>query len=57
MVENKNNKKVIPDELISRIKLISHQRDNRLYKITEEDLVLIKNMITIFLIEVVKEAL
>src|SRR5690625_1714363 len=57
MVETKNNKKVIPDEFISRIKSISHQRDNRLYKITEEDLVFIKNMITIFLGELVKEAL
>src|SRR5699024_229711 len=57
MVENENSKKVIPDEFISRIKSISHQRDNRLYQITEEDLVFIKNMITIFLGELVKEAL
>src|SRR5690625_3929235 len=57
IVENENSKKVIPDEFISRIKSISHQRDNRLYQITEEDLVFIKNMITIFLGELVKEAL
>lgn len=57
MFENKNNKKVIPNEFISRIKSISHQRDNRLYKITEEDFVFIKNTITIFLGELVKEVL
>ncbi|WP_413540098.1 hypothetical protein [Aerococcus viridans] len=57
MIENKNNKKMIPDEFISRIKSISYQRDNRLYQIAEEDLVFIKNMIIIFLIEALKEAL
>lgn len=57
MIESKSRKKVIPNEFISKIKAISHQKDNRLYKITEEDLVFIKNMITIFLIELVKEAL
>src|SRR5699024_7771312 len=57
MIETKNNKKVIPDEFISKIKSISEQRDNRLYQITEEDLVFIKNMITIFLGELVKDVL
>lgn len=57
MIENKNNKKMIPDEFISRIKSISYQRDNRLYQIAEENLVFIKNMIIIFLIEALKEAL
>ena len=57
MIERKNNRKVIPNEFISKIKSISHQRDNRLYKITEEDLVFIKNIITVFLVEVVKEVL
>jgi len=41
MIENKNNKKVISDEFISKIKSISDQRENRLYEITEEDLVFI----------------
>lgn len=57
MIENKNNKKVIPNEFISKIKSISEQRDNRLYQITEEDLVFIKNMITVFLAELVEEVL
>lgn len=57
MIERKNNRKVIPNEFISKIKSISHQRDNRLYKITEEDLIFIKYMITIFLSELVKEVL
>ncbi|WP_016897431.1 hypothetical protein [Aerococcus viridans] len=57
MIENKNNKKVIPNEFISKIKSISEQRDNRLYQITEEDLVFIKNMITVFLAEIVEEVL
>jgi len=57
MIESKSRKKVIPNEFISKIKAISSQRDNRLYKITEDDLVFIKNMIAIFLVEVVKEVL
>jgi hypothetical protein len=57
MIESKNNKKVIPDEFISKIKSISDQRDNRLYQITEEDLAFIKNMITVFLAELVEEVL
>ena len=57
MIENKNTKKVIPNEFISKIKSISEQRDNRLYQITEEDLVFIKNMITVFLAEIVEEVL
>lgn len=57
MIDSKNNKKVIPNEFITKIKAISHQRNNRLYKIIEENLVFIKNMINIFLAELVKEVL
>jgi len=57
MIENKNKKKIIPNEFITKIKAISSQRDNRLYKISEEDLIFMKNMITIFLVKVVKELL
>lgn len=40
-----------------RKKAINRQRDNRLYKITEEGFIFIKNMITVFIVEVIKDAL